>query len=96
MRGPKPVPIAAVKPGCFVKKCFKASRVRKGPHKGTRVSRECIWIKVTKVTSTGYEGKLANAPIAVPMRFGQKVRVKRSEVTAATCEKARALLGACR
>jgi hypothetical protein len=84
--GPPTAKLSEVKPGCYVKKCFKANRkVRKGPYKGQLVSRECMWIKVKKVTKDGFEGTLANSPIAVPMRHGQKVRVKRSEVVRATC-----------
>jgi hypothetical protein len=88
-RKPRSAPTGSLKPGCFVKKCYKAKRVWRGPYKGQPVSRECMWIKITKITSDGYEGKLANNPIAVRMRFGQKVRVKRSEVTQTTCERAR-------
>lgn len=84
--GPPRASLKDVKPGCYVKKCFPANRkVRKGPYAGTHVASERMWIKVQKVTKDGYEGTLANVPVAVKMRHGQKVHVKRSEVTRATC-----------
>ena len=74
-----------LKKGCWVKKGFKTGeKSRKG-----RAIKEHMWVKITKITENGIEGKLDNKPVlATKYKLNQHVRVRNDEIEASACSDA--------